>query len=225
MAAQTFSVGANPRIELKRVGADLSVTGADRFDLEASGDDLQQIKQEQGSLQLSCSGDLKLSVPRAASLSVVFAGGDVLIADLDGQVDTSFIGGDAKFENLSGQVTISGVMGDLKLVNVTKVSVEPGRPAVNFDLPDQIRRKVELTAQRAQRQADRAVRRADQKVRQAERHARRWNVNWSAGTNSATPAPEPVSDDERLSILKMLQDKKITAEEAEKLLAALEGGA
>ncbi len=33
----------------------------------------------------------------------------------------------------------------------------------------------------------------------------------------------PVSDEERLSILKMLQEKKITVEEAEKLLAALEG--
>ena len=33
----------------------------------------------------------------------------------------------------------------------------------------------------------------------------------------------PVSDDERLTVLKMLQEKKITIEEAEKLLAALEG--
>jgi hypothetical protein len=33
----------------------------------------------------------------------------------------------------------------------------------------------------------------------------------------------PVSDDERLTILKMLQEKKISVEEAEKLLAALEG--
>ena len=31
------------------------------------------------------------------------------------------------------------------------------------------------------------------------------------------------SDEERMAILKMLQEKKITAEEAEKLLAALEG--
>jgi hypothetical protein len=34
----------------------------------------------------------------------------------------------------------------------------------------------------------------------------------------------PVSEEERLTILKMLQEKKITAEDAEKLLAALEGG-
>jgi hypothetical protein len=34
----------------------------------------------------------------------------------------------------------------------------------------------------------------------------------------------PVSDEERMTILKMLQEKKITSEEADKLLVALEGG-
>jgi hypothetical protein len=34
---------------------------------------------------------------------------------------------------------------------------------------------------------------------------------------------EAVSDDERLVILRMLQEKKISLAEAEKLLAALEG--
>ena len=36
------------------------------------------------------------------------------------------------------------------------------------------------------------------------------------------PKPQ-ASDEERMAILKMLQEKKITAEDAEKLLAALEG--
>ena len=37
------------------------------------------------------------------------------------------------------------------------------------------------------------------------------------------PEAEPVTDAERLAILKMLQDKKITLQDAEKLLAALDG--
>ena len=37
-------------------------------------------------------------------------------------------------------------------------------------------------------------------------------------------ASQPVSDEERMAILKMLQEKKITSEEADKLLTALEGG-
>jgi len=35
--------------------------------------------------------------------------------------------------------------------------------------------------------------------------------------------PEPVKEEERLMILQMVQEKKITIEEAERLLAALEG--
>ena len=37
------------------------------------------------------------------------------------------------------------------------------------------------------------------------------------------PASEPVSDEERMMILRMVEQKKISIEEAEKLLAALEG--
>lgn len=95
------------------------------------------------------------------------------------------------------------------------------------DLGDRISRRV----QEATRRADEAVRRAE---RQAERHSRRWkgNVNvgrWNwdispQGVPTPVPPAEPVSDEERMSILKMLQEKKITSEQAEQLLAALEGG-
>jgi hypothetical protein len=51
--------------------------------------------------------------------------------------------------------------------------------------------------------------------------------NWDFGPkgvpNAPIPASEPVSEDERMAILKMLAEKKITAEQAEKLLSALEG--
>jgi len=61
-------------------------------------------------------------------------------------------------------------------------------------------------------------------------HTRRGQMNmnvgrwqWDLTPHGPVPTGEPVSDEERLSILKMLQDKKITLEDAEKLLAALEG--
>ena len=41
---------------------------------------------------------------------------------------------------------------------------------------------------------------------------------------SNAPKVDPVSDEERMTILRMLAEKKITSEEAEKLLSALEGG-
>lgn len=225
MSTQTISVGANPRIEIQHVGGDLAITGWERTDLEAKGDDLQEIKHGEGSLQITCAGDLNLSVPRAASLLVVFAGGDTSIQNLTGEVETCFIGGDAKFQNLSGKVAVSGVMGDLQMSNVSNASVEAGRAGHGDDLSERIRRKVEAATQRAQRQMEKASRRAEQKMRHAERHAHHWNVRWAGGMNSVNLPVEAVSDEERMAILKMLQDGKITSEEAQKLLAALEGGA
>lgn len=107
---------------------------------------------------------------------------------------------------------------------------------MNFDwsgFGDRISRRVEEATRRATKRAEEAVRRAE---RHAERHARRgrgglvvgrWN--WDFKGTPKPPVPpdppvEPVSEDERMAILKMLSEKKITAEQAEELLSALEGG-
>jgi hypothetical protein len=96
-------------------------------------------------------------------------------------------------------------------------------------------RRAEAAGQRASIKVEAAMRRAEAKARAAEVRARRgsehvhaninigrWKWDLTPGEAPAEPA-NPVSDDERLTILKMLQEKKITVEEAEKLLAALEG--
>jgi hypothetical protein len=93
---------------------------------------------------------------------------------------------------------------------------------------ERISRKVE----QATRKAEAAARRAEQKMRDAERRSRRFEGgfeigrwNWDFGSKGASGArKESVSDEERMAILKMLQEKKITAEQAEQLLSSLEGG-
>ncbi len=82
--------------------------------------------------------------------------------------------------------------------------------------------------ERLERKMAAAQHRAEQRARAAERHAhahekRAWSFDWSA-SKPPEPPGEPVSDEERLAILRMLEEKKITLEEAEQLLAALEGG-
>jgi hypothetical protein len=82
--------------------------------------------------------------------------------------------------------------------------------------------KLELKVAAAQRKADRKVRTA------AARAARKARKNWGEESYPVPTSPprkpvDPVSEEERLMILQMLQDKKISIEQAEKLLAALEG--
>ena len=48
---------------------------------------------------------------------------------------------------------------------------------------------------------------------------------WNFPSGTLLDPVEPVSDEERMTILRLLGEKKITAEEAAKLLAALEGEA
>jgi len=91
------------------------------------------------------------------------------------------------------------------------------------DFSERINRRVQEATKRATMRAEAAARRVEERVHQ--QHARRFSFNWTPG-HPVPPVPpvEPVSDEERMTILRMLQEKKITAEEAEKLLSALEGG-
>jgi hypothetical protein len=91
-------------------------------------------------------------------------------------------------------------------------------------------RHAEHAGQRASIKIEAAMRRAEAKARAAEVRSRRGQAsirvgrwNWDVTPHGPVQNSAPVSDEERLSILKMLQEKKISVEEAEKLLAALEG--
>ena len=87
-------------------------------------------------------------------------------------------------------------------------------------------RRAEEASRRAAQQAERAARRAEARVR-GRAKVGRWNWNIEPGSFPPPPPPpqrDPVSEEERVAILKMLAEKKITADEADALLAALEGG-
>jgi hypothetical protein len=89
---------------------------------------------------------------------------------------------------------------------------------------------------RVQRRVDTAMRRAEEKMRSAEHRSMHMGIKVGRfgasierpGIPPIPPMPprppaEPVTDEERLTILKMLQEKKISLQDAEKLLAALDG--
>lgn len=86
--------------------------------------------------------------------------------------------------------------------------------------------KMRRTQEKLDRKIVAAQRKAELKARAAERrHRSHSSESWSysgSPSASAKPPKSPVSDEERLMILRMLEQKKISLEEAEELLAAIE---
>jgi hypothetical protein len=86
--------------------------------------------------------------------------------------------------------------------------------------------KIRLSQEKMQRKLDAARRRAERKAWAAERAAQDRRRRPESPTKKTMPSKgvsEPVSEGERLMILQMLEQGSISLEEAEQLLAALEG--
>jgi hypothetical protein len=105
------------------------------------------------------------------------------------------------------------------------------------EIVEQARQYSTSAALRAQEKAQKAAQRAqaklNQKLEKARRKSerRRSRLTWSSQdrggqwpqSRPAHPPSDPVTEEERLLILKMLEENKISLEEADQLLAALEG--
>jgi len=116
-----------------------------------------------------------------------------------------------------------------------------GRAGVSAERMEQIMQRARETSERATARAQEKMRKAQEKLarkmeneqrkaearaRAAERRGARSfgiHVSTSGGAGASVPASEPVSEEERMLILRMLEEKKITLDEAERLLSALEG--
>jgi hypothetical protein len=70
--------------------------------------------------------------------------------------------------------------------------------------------------------AERAARSAERAKRKAERAAGSWSFSFGRPLTPPTSSSEPVSDQERLLILKMVEEGKINVDQAAQLLSALE---
>jgi len=89
---------------------------------------------------------------------------------------------------------------------------------------EKARRQAEREAARAQRKAEKASRKAEKARRRAQKKVM-WHLEWDTGRGSRRTAgrSQATSDEERLAVLKMLAEGKISTQEAETLLQALEG--
>ncbi len=221
MSKQTIPVGNDDSLSISQVGGDLMVQGWDRPELQASGDVIR-VEREDRSITVTSGGDLSLSVPRALRVSVGSVGGDATMQDLAGALELGLVGGDANLRNLTGSVQLtSAVGGQTRFENVANVSMSHQSRGPDFDMNDRLQRKIQQATERAERK----IRRAQAKLDHYQSLGSHWKYNSGSSASSAAPQGEAVSEEERMTILRMLQEKKITSEEAEKLLSALEGDA
>ncbi len=100
-----------------------------------------------------------------------------------------------------------------------------GLGEISVHLGDKMQRRAEKAAERARRQAEKAAERARRQAEKAAatRRAPGFRFTWGGPPPEPPSKVEPVSEEERLTILRMLEQKKISAAEAAKLLEALEG--
>ncbi|MFM8319550.1 MAG: SHOCT-like domain-containing protein [Chloroflexota bacterium] len=93
--------------------------------------------------------------------------------------------------------------------------------------------KMRRAQEKLERKLEAQQRKIEARTQSADRRSRRsWGFEWGTPrppapppppAPPAPPAPDPVTVEERLMILRMLEQKKISLEEADRLLAALEG--
>jgi len=166
--------------------------------MEASRDLVLTVKEGE---RVSDWSDLEVEMGvLGAELGLEFAG---LAEEIAAQIET--------------QMSEMGSQLEEKLASVAQLDVRTAHAA------ERAQRQAEKAAERirslAEREAEKARRQAAKARRRAVHKARTTHVR------SAEPEPvsEPISDDERLTILNMVAKGKISVEEAETLLGALRG--
>ena len=232
-------------VALDSVADDLALRGA-RGNIRVNvGEDVIVYLEPKtdGAYSIVAGDDLLLVIPPDANATLTMHGDEIEV-DMPGvEEDEDATERVVVLGDGSAKISLSAG-GDVRVSNredAGEFAQEFGNFAgMNFDwsgFGDRISRRVEQATSRATKRAMEAARRAERQAqRQVERHARRgkggleigrWNWDFNGGPKPPTPPEppaEPVSEDERMAILKMLADKKISAQQAEELLNALEGG-
>lgn len=229
-------------VTLDSVADDLALRGA-RGNIKVKvGEDVVVYLEPKpdGEYSITAGDDILLVLPPNANATLMMSGDKINVdwPDVKEEDATERV---VTLGNGSAKISLNAG-GDVRVSNNAEAGAsaeEFGNFAgLNFDwsgFGESISKRVEQATARAAKRVEEVARRAE---RHAERHAGRFARhgkhgssagpwNWDFGPKGVPNPPpsssEPVSEDERMAILKMLADKKITAEQAEQLLAALEG--
>jgi hypothetical protein len=246
--------GAKGHLSVKSAHSDVSIRDVDgNVSLESVADDLA-LRDVRGNVSANVAEDVVLYLnPQAGNAYSITAGDDILLVmppkanatltlNAD-EIDIEWKGVVNEEDATTRVVTLgdgSAIVtlnagGDIRVSNQS----DAGDTAEDFGnfagigvdwsgFGERITRQVEQATRRATKQAEDAARRATERIG---RHgAPKVNVgvgrwSWDLSPKGVPMPPKPQAfDEERMAILKMLQEKKITAEDADKLLSALDGG-
>jgi hypothetical protein len=239
--------GAKGNLFVKSAQSDVSIRDVDgNVTLESVADDLA-LRDVRGNVSANVSEDVVFYLnPQAGNTYSISAGDDILLVmppkanatlTLNGdEIDVEWKGVERDDDATSRVITLGdgsaavtlNAGGDIRVTNQPNAgdSAEDfgNFAGIGFDwsgFGDRISRQVDQITNRATRHADKAINRATRRV---DAKINAYGGNWDSPSKGVPMSPKPqATDEERMAILKMLQEKKITAEDAEKLLAALEG--
>ena len=209
------STGGEARVDLSpRAGTCSSVS--------AGGDMLCLLPADASAVvRLHAGGDVSLGLPAGVERSP--NGDEVRLGSGEGALDLA-AGGDLRLQ-VGGDAGFGREMGDDIAARVeAQVDAAIAEMEAHLDFGGISKFRGDRIAERIRRSMDKAHRRTTRAAHRAQ----------AAGPSRSGPRPsfsdmsttEPVvSDEERLSILRMLEEGKITVEQAEKLFEALEGKA
>lgn len=113
--SQTISAGRTPTIRISSIGGDLSFVGWEGDDILLKADDDElTISQDGDEVNLVCSDDLSMRVPKAATVFIDNIGGDASIRGVMGDIELKSIGGDLSMRDVYN-VAIESVHADFSL--------------------------------------------------------------------------------------------------------------
>jgi len=214
---KTVTLGAGAAVVNMRAGGDISLTGL-AFDTDAMGDFSENFGADIAAMAQEFGARIGATI-------------EAQMADFDKQMA----------EGLSGLENLGTSRVDADKIAATARRAAERVQRVSQQQADAARRRAEKEAERAQRIAEAAQRRAEainRKVRD-ESGRRGWPFRGDPRQPPQPPQPprppvpprpftpppppaDPVSDEERMMILRMVEQGKISVADAEKLLAALE---
>jgi hypothetical protein len=193
--------------------------------------------------RLNAYGNLTVLVPPDASLRLVLRAGDrvrslipgLALESVDGETRGTLGTGETELEaNVRGNVTLrpsemderaemSAGWDELGAHIEWQVNDALARMATHLEESlgrvdsERIRHRVDRATEQARRKAEQAAERARMRAEQAER---RWQ---RASGQRPAPKKQKATDEERLRVLRMVEEGKITPEQASELLVAIEG--